>query len=217
MKKYTILMMAGALATVSLQPGYLHAKRHKEPPAELFEQKGRAPKKSDEASSSSKKKASDTSSSHKSSSKHPPKQLPLPVAEELAFGSWLIKGDGVTTIKDQDAIAFPISEVQDSEIVFKDKAFKLPSKGIYMVTLGINTQGTKNRFDLLLSGKSILGGKLTTVLDGSLAYGTGTITVMFPAKAGEQLQIVNKSGCSARLGAGEKDTIAAYLSIVQMR
>lgn len=134
----------------------------------------------------------------------------------LPYGSWYLTGDASTTVKERAPIIFNKNEIE-SEIAGVDGHFILKRKGIYMVTFGVTTTHDANSFELQLSGNLLPGGKLSTHFDGTLEYGTGSSTLIFAAPEGAELQIVNVSGKNAKLGTGEKNSVAAHLSILQIR
>lgn len=135
---------------------------------------------------------------------------------EQTYGSWFIIGNPVT-LSNQSPLNFNQDPELKSEIVHANGDFKLPRQGVYMVTFGISTKKTASTFELQLSGQPVTGSKLNTSLDAYYAFGSGTLTVMFQAKAGDNLQLVNVSGKTVTIESGEKEAVAAYISILQLR
>jgi hypothetical protein len=197
---YFKLIVILSAAFLSYTP--LAAKSPKEPPPELLSKPSDKP--SPTPSSDKKKPPS------KDSKKKPPVE-----DASLAMGAWCAIGEAIQ-VKEKGAIAFNNQELADSTIVYSHNAFKLPHKGVYMVTYGVSTKREANMFQLQLSGKPVTGGKLLCTQDATFTYGTASLTVLLSAKAGDLLQVVNASGRSVQIGS-QSDTVAAYISIVQIR
>jgi hypothetical protein len=150
-------------------------------------------------------------------SKEPPTELLESLKPTLPYGAWLLLGESITTLERDAPIVFSKCELPDCKITTSNGAFNLSKKGIYLVTLSIHTKNVPpQQFEVQLSGKLVPGGKLMTLLDGTLTYGTGTLTITVSANGKEALRIVNCSEIPALLGTGEKNSTAAYLSIVQI-
>ncbi len=147
--------------------------------------------------------------------KEPPVELLGALKATAPYGAWINRGESVN-VEDGASVPFNKIDLPESDIAYSNGAFTLPNKGVYLVTFSVTTKNALSVFELQLSGKSVMGGKLTTHLDLTLGLGNATITVMVPAKAKETLKIVNKSGSNVSISAADPESAAAYLSIVQI-